>query len=410
VNNSLSLVGASTQDIAAQFQQAAQANTRLGFTIEDSLASYTLLFRATDSVTESMKANQIAMDLSRATGNDLAGSAKLVELAMEGNGRALKQFGINLKDGLSPGEALNELQQKLAGTAQDYVNTPWGQLDVAKAKTQELSATLGNALIPVLMNFLQAVTPIITKLTEWADAHPKLTTFILITIGVVGLLALAVSGIAAAVSAAITIFFALSTVLSAAAVVIGAVGLPVIALGVLVGVLAYLWITRWNEIKGGVQVVLEFLSNLFTTWSDNITKLWTNLWNTISGIVNNILSAISRVTSGVSSIAGSVGGAVSGVAGNVGGAFQNVVHAFASGGIVTGPTLALVGEAGPEAIIPLSAFAGGPGLTGAGRGGGAGSVVVNILGGNYLDSNGATMIANAIGKQIVRQLKVSNFN
>jgi hypothetical protein len=30
------------------------------------------------------------------------------------------------------------------------------------------------------------------------------------------------------------------------------------------------------------------------------------------------------------------------------------VPAFAKGGIVTGPTLALIGEAGPEAVIPLT--------------------------------------------------------
>jgi hypothetical protein len=30
------------------------------------------------------------------------------------------------------------------------------------------------------------------------------------------------------------------------------------------------------------------------------------------------------------------------------------VPAFAKGGIVTGPTLALIGEAGPEAVVPLS--------------------------------------------------------
>lgn len=39
------------------------------------------------------------------------------------------------------------------------------------------------------------------------------------------------------------------------------------------------------------------------------------------------------------------------------------IHAFATGGIVTGPTLGLVGEAGPEAIIPLSRL---DGLLGAG--------------------------------------------
>jgi hypothetical protein len=45
---------------------------------------------------------------------------------------------------------------------------------------------------------------------------------------------------------------------------------------------------------------------------------------------------------GVSSIAGAVGGLVGKIPG------------LADGGIVTGPTLAVVGEAGPEAVIPLS--------------------------------------------------------
>ena len=48
-------------------------------------------------------------------------------------------------------------------------------------------------------------------------------------------------------------------------------------------------------------------------------------------------------------------------------AFPNDPLALAGGGIVTRPTFALIGEAGPEAIIPL------------GRGGGVGStIVVNV--------------------------------
>ena len=47
--------------------------------------------------------------------------------------------------------------------------------------------------------------------------------------------------------------------------------------------------------------------------------------------------------------------------------FPNDPLALAGGGIVTRPTFALIGEAGPEAIIPL------------GRGGGVGStIVVNV--------------------------------
>jgi phage-related minor tail protein len=42
---------------------------------------------------------------------------------------------------------------------------------------------------------------------------------------------------------------------------------------------------------------------------------------------------------------------------------------MANGGIVTSPTLALIGEAGPEAVVPL------------GKGGGMGGITINISGG-----------------------------
>ena len=34
-------------------------------------------------------------------------------------------------------------------------------------------------------------------------------------------------------------------------------------------------------------------------------------------------------------------------------AFNSLIPKFAQGGVVTGPTMGLIGEAGPEAIIPL---------------------------------------------------------
>lgn len=62
---------------------------------------------------------------------------------------------------------------------------------------------------------------------------------------------------------------------------------------------------------------------------------------------------------------------------------------FAKGGIVTGPTLGLVGEAGPEAIIPLDKFnsvVGGRGI----------SITVNA----GMGADGA-----AIGEQIVNAIR-----
>jgi hypothetical protein len=49
---------------------------------------------------------------------------------------------------------------------------------------------------------------------------------------------------------------------------------------------------------------------------------------------------------------------------------------LAAGGIVTGPTLAMIGERGPEAVIPLSGPNAGGGLMG------GGGVTINVNGGD----------------------------
>jgi hypothetical protein len=430
VTASMSLQGAQSSTLVSQFMQAAEANTNLGFSMTDSITAYAQLFRATDSVSQSLKEGQIAMDLARASNGqlDFAAAAKQVELAMEGNGRALKQYGIVLKDGLSPGEALAELQQKLAGTAQDYVNTPWGQLDVAKAKTDQLSESLGNGLIPALMNALATLTPLIVKITDWVNEHPKLTAGILMVVGVVGLLSLGISAIAGIISAGISVFLALSTVLEVVGAAVALVSLPMLIwIGVIalviaaVALLAYEIYTHWSDIKNWTT---DLMSHVSRTWSDTWTAVATffrSMWTTLKGdiqaaisfiesLLNGLFSVVSSITSKVmapiQAVTSAVSGIVSGIA-STASSFLSVPR-FASGGIVTSPTYALIGEAGPEAVIPLSAFSGGMSLAGAG-GGSGGGINIYIQGGNYLDSGGATMIADAIGKQILRQLRLKNF-
>ena len=105
-------------------------------------------------------------------------------------------------------------------------------------------------------------------------------------------------------------------------------------------------------------------------------------------------AAISPVTNalsgGVASLAGGLGGGLASALGSIfgfakGGAFSSGrVQAFANGGIVSGPTLfpmrgatGLMGEAGPEAIMPLSRGPDGK-LGVAARTGGGGPVIINI--------------------------------
>lgn len=82
--------------------------------------------------------------------------------------------------------------------------------------------------------------------------------------------------------------------------------------------------------------------------------------------------------------------AAGGSAGGGGGA--QPTRRFAEGGIVYSPTVALVGEAGPEMIVPLT----GP------RAGGGG-ITVNISGNNILGSS-PSEVARVIGNELIRQL------
>ena len=75
---------------------------------------------------------------------------------------------------------------------------------------------------------------------------------------------------------------------------------------------------------------------------------------------------------------------------------------MAAGGIVTGPTLAIVGEAGPEAIVPLSGTQGrdySMGLSGQGMGRGDIAVYVNVSGGADPEKTG-----QVIGREVRREL------
>jgi len=99
----------------------------------------------------------------------------------------------------------------------------------------------------------------------------------------------------------------------------------------------------------------------------------------INDLIVKVIKALGRL-SGITGIVRGVGGFI----GNIPG--------LADGGIVTGPTLAMIGEAGPEAVVPLDRM----------RGFGGG-VTVNINGGL---ATGAEIGAAVV--QAIRQFNTVN--
>ena len=130
--------------------------------------------------------------------------------------------------------------------------------------------------------------------------------------------------------------------------------------------------TAWVEAKSG-----DIMGVLETIWTSNSLSLWDKVqytfgiglqWLTdaIGGVVGWIGKTVGGIVGGIGKTVGdivggvgkAVGGVVSGIGKAVGGFFDWLggLVGLQAGGIVTRPTLAWLGEAGPEAVIPLNGF------------------------------------------------------
>ena len=147
-------------------------------------------------------------------------------------------------------------------------------------------------------------------------------------------------------------------------------------------VIKTVWTAGFNFFK--TKVVGTF-NGIKTTISNALGSVWgfiTDLKTKITGIGSNLWEGLKT---GLTSVIGFLRNSLNGLIGlfnkpieffnNNNGPLPNIplipnIPALAMGGIVTRPTLALIGEAGPEAVVPLS------GAGGRGFGGGT-TIIVN---------------------------------
>lgn len=81
--------------------------------------------------------------------------------ALEGQGRELKQYGLNIKDAGTETERLNvimtTLKAKVDGAADAFGQTTAGNIAATKKEFKETAETVGDELLPVLNKLLQAI-------------------------------------------------------------------------------------------------------------------------------------------------------------------------------------------------------------------------------------------------------------
>jgi hypothetical protein len=319
------------------------------------------LVRATMDIEEAQKAANLSMDIAAAKGISLETVTKAMEKAYGGNMTALAKLSPELrqmiKDGASMDEVMAEMAVTFGGAATDSANTAAGSMKRLGVALGEAKEGVGAALLPILEKAL----PVLQSFAQWAQDNPTLITAVAVAFG--------------ALAASIVLVNAAMALNPAVLITAG-----IVALGVAL-VMAYKKFDTFRAVVNAVvnQVArnFEFMANAFIT------------------MINVVIKGINLIKPGKD--IGSLGqisiGRLGGGDNAAGGANPAGLDykAMATGGIVRSPQFALIGEAGPEAVIPLSKMGSmGNNITVNVNGGDPNAVVLALQ--NYVRSNGPVPI------------------
>lgn len=405
--------GANDKMVKAVEASISAMSTQLGIADDDLRPAFSNLVRSTKDVERAQKLMAVATDIAAQTGKPLETVTIALAKAEQGQYTALKKLGAPLgeatqslidqakaqkvllkaqanydqavnggataKEQAKALEKLKEAQQRLndvtvpgadyaddltkafGGAAQNAANTAEGQFKRLSITLAETKESIGAALLPAI----EKILPVLTTFGNWAANNT--TTFLVIG-GVIGGIAsaiLLVNGAMTVWSATTKAFTAIQTAFNAV-LAMNPITLIVIGIAALVAglVIAY---KKFETFRNIVDSVFSFIKtavsggfDFFKGYLDFVLGIYKGIFNGVASIWNNTVGKLSF----------KVPGWVPGLGGK--GFDVPNIPMLADGGIVNSPTLAMIGEKGPEAVIPLDRF----------RNSGGGDIYVTVQGGD----------------------------
>jgi hypothetical protein len=312
------------------------------------------LVTQTGSVTKAQELAALSMDVAAATGKPLSVVTDAVARAAGGQVKALAKLDPKLKgliaDGLDAEGAMSVLADTFGGAATTKANTAQGQFQRLQLSLAETKETIGAALLPII----EKVLPVLTSFGNWASEN---TAVFLTVAGVIG-------GIAAAVllvNGAMTAWTAITTAFTAVQAAFNAVMAmnPIVLIVVGIGLLIAALVIAYKKFEGFRNVVDSVFSFIKTAVSGGF-DFFKGYIEFVLGIYKGIFNGVAKIWNNtIGKLSFKVPGWVPGFGGK--GFDVPNIPMLAEGGIVTGPTLAMIGERGPEAVVPLDRYRGGGG-------------------------------------------------
>ena len=370
--------GATDQAIASNEEFISGLSRAYAVADDDLRPAMSNLVRSTGSVEAAQDLMATALNVSAATGKDLETVTMALGKAFNGSTAALTKLDPSLKGVITSESSMQEITDALAtsfgGAATVAAESFEGQMKGLTIAMDETKESIGAALLPVLKKFLDILKPI----SIWAQEN---TTLFLIIVGVIGAFAAAIVVANIAIKA-----WTIATQVATAAqalfnFVMSANPIALVILGIVAFVAALVLLynkfevvrnvvdTVFSAIKTGVTSSLDFLTSYFT----GVLNIYKGIFNAIAKLWNNSIGKLSFSFPSWVPVFGGKGFDVP------------KIPMLAEGGIVKSPTLAMIGERGPEAVVPLNQM-----------GNMGGGITVNVTGGLATSAEIGQAVVNAI--------------
>lgn len=382
------VTGATDSTIAATEDYIDQMARATGVADSELRPAMETLVRATGDVEKSQALLTTAMDVAAGTGKPLKTVVLALSKAYNGSTGSLGRLGLNMKDAdgkaLSFEAAMARLNTQFSGQAAEKADTYDGKMARLGVAFDELKESVGAQVLPVLETFsdwmIETGLPALEDFQKFIeeDVAPVLRAYF----------QPAIDGITAAfqdmgktVEENRDFFDDLMAVAKPLAAFAG--GQMALSLKVVAGV--------FRAVTAAASFARDIYLKVSGAMGELIRKAkpFTDAFGKAAGVIKSVFTgAFEAISSAWNSTLGGRGFTVPEWLKYLpgGGAFAGrswTIPMLADGGIVTRPTLAMIGEAGPEAVVPLSR-------------GGYGGTTVNVYVSGDTDPAGAARRIGAL--------------
>lgn len=321
------------------------------------------------SVQEAMKGASAVSALAAAKNMDYASSEQTIMSALKGRGMQLKVLGIDIKDykdatsgAIDTTRLFNDILAKYGSSQAAYSKSALANQQRLNNSLASFKTAVGTALVPIL----EAVTPLIVQFANALANNKGLTTFVALSMSVVGVLSL-LSGPIALIESLTGATWLLTAAQTALNIVMSLNPYVLIAMAIIaliaVIVIAYYKVDWFrNGVNALGQKLLEIgqiIYNVFASIPGIISSMiggaiasatavgqgiYNGVMNFVNGIISGIRNAFSRIASAIAGFAGSVYNAAK----RIGVSIWNGIKAGA-GAVGNWISSVLGGAGGPEA-------------------------------------------------------------